>query len=49
MRNREVSLRAGPIALSVLTEGARDRVAAEDAIGRIARAIYDAWGAEVSS
>ena len=34
---------SGPIALSVLTEGARDRVAAEDAIGRIARAIYDAW------
>jgi beta-lactamase class A len=33
----------GPIALSVLTEGARNRVAAEDAIGRIARAIYDAW------
>jgi len=34
----------GAIALSVLTEGARDRVAAEDAIGRIARDIYDAWG-----
>src|SRR5258708_7272172 len=34
---------SGPIALSVLTEGARDRVAAEDAIGRIARAVYDAW------
>jgi beta-lactamase class A len=34
----------GPIALSVLTEGARDRVAAEDAISRIARAVYDAWG-----
>jgi beta-lactamase class A len=33
----------GPIALSVLTEGARDRVAAEDVIGRIARAVYDAW------
>jgi len=33
----------GPIALSVLTEGARDRVAAEDAIGRIARAVHDAW------
>ena len=40
---------SGPIAISVLTEGARDRVAAEDAIGRIARAIYDAWGAEASS
>jgi beta-lactamase class A len=36
---------AGAIALSVLTEGARDRVAAEDTIGRIARAVYDAWGA----
>jgi beta-lactamase class A len=35
----------GAIALSVLTEGARDRVAAEDAIGRIARAVYGAWGA----
>jgi beta-lactamase class A len=35
---------SGPIALSVLTEGARDRVAAEDAVGRIARAVYDAWG-----
>lgn len=34
----------GPIALAVLTEGARDRVAGEDAIGRIARAVYDAWG-----
>jgi beta-lactamase class A len=34
----------GAIALSVLTQGARDRVAAEDAIGRIARAVYDAWG-----
>lgn len=33
----------GPIALSVLTQGARDRVAAEDSIGRIARAVYDAW------
>jgi beta-lactamase class A len=38
----------GPIALSVLTEGARDRVAAEDAIGRVARAVYDAWGTTAS-
>jgi beta-lactamase class A len=35
---------SGPIALAVLTRGCRDRVAAEDAIGRIARTIYDAWG-----
>jgi beta-lactamase class A len=34
----------GPIALAVLTRGCRDPVAAEDAVGRIARAIYDAWG-----
>jgi beta-lactamase class A len=34
----------GPIALSVLIQGARDRVVAEDAIGRISRAVYDAWG-----
>lgn len=36
----------GPIALAVLTRGCRDRVAAEDVIGRIARAVYDAWGCE---
>jgi beta-lactamase class A len=35
---------SGPIALSVLTEGARDRVGAEDAISRIARTVYDYWG-----
>jgi beta-lactamase class A len=35
---------SGPIALTILTEGARDRVAAEDTIGRIARTLYDAWG-----
>lgn len=34
----------GPIALAVLTRGCRDAVAAEDAIGRVARAVYDAWG-----
>jgi beta-lactamase class A len=34
---------SGAIALAVLTEGARDRVASEDALGRIARAVYDAW------
>jgi beta-lactamase class A len=34
----------GPIALSVLTEGARDRVVAADTISRIARAVYDHWG-----
>jgi len=34
----------GPIALAVLTRGCRDAVAAEVAIGRIARAVYDAWG-----
>lgn len=34
---------SGPIALSVLTQGAHNRVAAEDCVGRIARAIYDAW------
>jgi beta-lactamase class A len=34
----------GPIALAVLTQGCRGAVAAEDAIGRIARAVYDAWG-----
>jgi beta-lactamase class A len=33
----------GPIALSVLTEGARDRVAAEDVISRISQLTYDAW------
>jgi beta-lactamase class A len=35
---------AGPIALAVCTRDCRDAVAAEDAIGRIARALYDAWG-----
>jgi beta-lactamase class A len=35
---------SGPIALAVLTCGCRDAVAAEDAIGRIARVIYEAWG-----
>jgi beta-lactamase class A len=34
----------GPIALAVLTRGCRDAVAAEDAIGRVARAVYEAWG-----
>jgi beta-lactamase class A len=33
----------GPIALSVLTEGACDHFTAEETIGRIARALYDAW------
>ncbi len=35
---------SGPIALSVLTEGARDRIEAENVIGCIARTLYDAWG-----
>jgi beta-lactamase class A len=39
----------GTIAVSVLTEGARDRVAAEDVIGRIARALYEAWGAPAAT
>jgi beta-lactamase class A len=39
-----ITAEGGAIALSVLTQGARDRVAAEDAIGRIARTITDAWG-----
>jgi beta-lactamase class A len=34
----------GPIALAVLTRGCRDSVAAQDAISRVARAIFDAWG-----
>ena len=34
----------GPIALAVLTRGCRDAPAAEDAISRIARAIYEASG-----
>jgi beta-lactamase class A len=38
----------GPIALAVLTRGCHSPVAADDAIGRIARAIYDAWGCEDS-
>jgi beta-lactamase class A len=33
----------GPIVLSVLTEGARDHYIAEETIGRVARAVYDAW------
>jgi beta-lactamase class A len=33
----------GPIALTVLTEGARNPVAAEETVARIARAVFDAW------
>ncbi len=33
----------GPMVLSVLTEGARDHYTAEETIGRIARAVYEAW------
>jgi beta-lactamase class A len=36
---------SGPIALAVLTQGCRDPIAAESAIRRIARAVYDAFNA----
>ena len=36
---------SGPIALAVLTKGIEEQAVAEDAIRRIARLVYDEWGA----